>query len=65
MSVEKRIYEALNDSISTWLHTARTRDRLNTIAAYNCLIHALTRAVNDLHEAKYNELVKKLGEENE
>ena len=58
MSVERKIYLALHDSISTWLHQAVTEDKCSQIAAYNCMIHALTRSVNDVHEAKYNELLK-------
>ena len=58
MSVERKMYEAANDMISTWLHQARTEDKVSTSAAYNCMIHALTRCVNDLHEAKYKELEK-------
>lgn len=60
MSVETKIYEAMHDMISTWLHQAKTEDKIDTIAAYNCLIHALTRSINDLHEAKYNELEKQI-----
>ena len=54
MSVEGKMYEAANDMISTWLHQARTEDKITTSAAYNCIIHALTRCVNDLHEARLN-----------
>ena len=59
-SVEDKIYEALWDSMSTWIHQATTEDRIDLIAAYNCMINALTKSVNDVHQAKYNELEKKV-----
>ena len=60
MSVETKMYEALHDMIGTWLHQATTEDKISQLAAYNCLIHALTKSVNDLHEAKYKELEKQI-----
>ena len=60
MSVERKMYEAMRDMISTWIHQAKTEDKIDTLVAYDCLIHALTRSINDLHEARYSELKKEL-----